>query len=116
MTELTSVVEVRKSIMLFQQVLTSIAESSSKEYSHATQNEMKQRLAALIWKGLPKHVVGIDLGDQLNATRPEDQMKYIPLNQRETWDLPRIDQYAATLSESIKQEWKPIFPPPQAQA
>ena len=115
MTELTSAVEIQKSINRIQQVLTSIAESSSKQYPPAMQNEMKQRLAALMWERLPKHVVTIDLGDQLSATRPEDQIQYLPLNQRETWNLPRIDQYAAKLSESIRQGWKPIFPPPQAQ-
>jgi hypothetical protein len=113
MTELTSLVELRKTIIFFQEVLTSLSNAKTKPYPLDAKNELQRNLATMMWERLPKHVVKLDLGDQLSVARPDKDIRYLPLNKRETWDLPHVDQYAAKLSQSIQQEWKPIFPPSQ---
>ncbi|OGG11499.1 hypothetical protein A2Z00_03585 [Candidatus Gottesmanbacteria bacterium RBG_13_45_10] len=114
MSERLTEFESRKILVTVKHILTRISDNKGL-YPPNTEQEMRKQIATELfwWKALPKHVATLDLGDGLSISRPDEAIKYIPLAQRETWDLARVDAYASKVAASIQQKWKPIYPPPQ---
>ncbi len=59
---------------------------------------------------LPSHVSYLDLGDGAVFERTPDQLKNIPEEQRQGWDLKKLDLYAAELAQSLNMDWTPFYP------
>lgn len=101
--------EIRKRLQRIEQVLTAISKPSTNLRPEVAA-ELKRRTAGMLWDALPGHVATLDLGDGVSISRADDELKWIPLDKRETWDLARVDQMAATQARAVQQPWNPKFP------
>ncbi len=114
MSERAEEFQIREDIGTLHQVLATLHDTKER-YSDVPKLETKfrKKLGMMLWEVLPKHVIALDLGGGLEISRSDSETRYVPPTQREIWNLPRVDEYGAKLSQAISQEWEPIFQPIQ---
>ena len=69
-----------------------------------------RKYGELLWEAIPEYVSALDFGEGIRAERPQADIERVPEKSRQVWDLERIDQHGAYLSQGLQQAWQPIFP------
>jgi hypothetical protein len=107
-------IETRGKVSMLRTTLESIKKAQGENYPKNMKDALISRTASLAWGEIPEYVAALDLGDGVHAERAEEEITRIPEASRQTWDLERMDQHGAYLSQGLNQEWQPIFPPREA--
>ena len=96
-------------LKLLDQVLSGLTRTKGMHLSPQNEAELRKKEASMLWDILPSNVASINLGEKVIAEKSEDQLQGIAPNQRETWDLSRVDQFAASLAQQAREIWIPKF-------
>lgn len=102
--------ETRKRVGTLKLTLEAIKMAQGKNYPKSMKDTLLRSTASLAWEAIPEYVSALDLGDGVRVERAQRDIEHIPDKSRQVWDLERIDQHGAYLSQGLKQDWQPIFP------
>ncbi len=105
-------VQRQKNFILLDMTLQQLAEAPTKAYDEQFLQELNRRVGSMLWPAIPIDVTELDLGN-IKILRDQTQVGTILPQQRKTWDLPQVDQYAATVARTIGKPYTPKFPPLQ---